>query len=247
MNNPAYIVYDIETYPDYELFRQIKHPELTVEEAVKTLAEEQGKEQAFLPPTYHLPISIAVLKVAATLEPMDRIQTITDGTGTLTRADLGTRRFFEGIESWSPVLVDFNGRNFDLQVLTANALRIGVSCPRFFGKRIPLHTDYRYRYGDMHIDLQDWLSAGSGHFPGGMNLASRLSGGAGKDGMDGSMVAGMYEESLRLGDTGPTDKIDAYCRQDVFETYRVFLRTRVMTGSLTLARADEYMASIEKW
>jgi len=221
--NPTYLVYDLETVPDLKLFRDIKYPGCTTEDAVKAWDEKQGQENAFIPHTFHIPVSIAVLKVGADYRPMGTAQTIKDEA-----------QFFEAIDAWSPILVDYNGSGFDLSVLTCRALAIGIQCPRFFAWDGPMSRDYRYRYSKMHIDLQDWIGA-YGRVPGGLNLMARLSGGTGKDGMDGSKVAEYYA-------SGYFDKIDEYCRQDVKETYRIFLRTRVLMGKMDARQEQEYLS-----
>lgn len=231
---PTYLVFDIETVPHLPLFARIKYPTMTGEKAYAAFKEEKGEDNPFVPHTFHRPISIAVLKVDKNYEAMEPIQTISDHI-----SEDGIFRFWQAVKCWEPILVDYNGSGFDLPVLELNAFRLGIPVPRYFRKITPLSHDYRYRYSSQHIDLQNWMS-NYRNLPGGMNLLARLAGGEGKgEGMDGSQVLGYYKE-------GRFDEIDAYCRHDVMETYRIFLRTRVLMGLLDKDKEKELLENVEE-
>ena len=53
-----------------------------------------------------------------------------------------------------PCVVTWNGRGFDMPVITSRALKHGVSMPWWFSDR---HTRYRYS-PEGHLDLMDFLS-----------------------------------------------------------------------------------------
>jgi predicted PolB exonuclease-like 3'-5' exonuclease len=61
---------------------------------------------------------------------------------------------------------------------------------------------------------------------GGFNLLARLIGLPGKTWVDGSMIQGLWE-------AGQLGLIHTYCRQDVIQTYGLFLRIELMRGRLT--------------
>ena len=48
-------------------------------------------------------------------------------------------------------------------------------------------------------------------------------------------------------DEGLLEQIHGYCRCDVLDTYFVFLRTRVMTGEISLERESEIVANTKQW
>lgn len=234
--NPTYLVYDIETIPDLKLFASVKYPDLTGQEALEAEAEKRRcePEDVFLPTSYHIPVSIAALKLDADFAPIGPVKTLIneddDGEGDI-------RKFWAAIEAWKPILVDFNGRGFDIPVLTKCAYELGIQVPSFFGGTQQPREDYRYRYGSKHIDLMDWLTAYGRTFAGGVDLLSRLAGGPGKTGIGGANVAEAYKEGL-------FEDIDKYCRNDVRETYRIFLRTRVMMGKIDSGRERSLMEQL---
>jgi predicted PolB exonuclease-like 3'-5' exonuclease len=60
-----------------------------------------------------------------------------------------------------------------------------------------------------------------------LNLLSKLLGKPGKMEVSGDQVYAMYE-------AGKAQEINDYCMFDTIDTYFVFLRTRVLTGDITL-------------
>jgi predicted PolB exonuclease-like 3'-5' exonuclease len=141
--------------------------------------------------------------------------------------------FWRRVEAFPGTLVSFNGRNFDLPVLELQALRYGCQAPRYFNEKY----GHRYRYSEeRHYDLFDFLSnVGASRIRGGFNLLARLIGLPGKTWVDGSMVQGLW-------DAGQLSAIHTYCRQDVIQTYGLFLRIELMRGRLT---PDAYQAAWE--
>jgi predicted PolB exonuclease-like 3'-5' exonuclease len=104
------------------------------------------------------------------------------------------------------------------------ALRYGCQAPRYFNEKY----GHRYRYSEeRHYDLFDFLSnVGVHRIRGGFNLLARLIGLPGKTWVDGSMIQGLWE-------AGQLSMIHTYCRQDVIQTYGLFLRIELMRGRLT--------------
>jgi predicted PolB exonuclease-like 3'-5' exonuclease len=104
------------------------------------------------------------------------------------------------------------------------ALRYGCQAPRYFNEKY----GHRYRYSEeRHYDLFDFLSnVGVHRIRGGFNLLARLIGLPGKTWVDGSMIQGLWE-------AGQLNLIHTYCRQDVIQTYGLFLRIELMRGRLT--------------
>jgi predicted PolB exonuclease-like 3'-5' exonuclease len=132
--------------------------------------------------------------------------------------------FWRRVEIFPGTLVSFNGRAFDLPVLEMQALRYGCQAPRYFNEKY----GHRYRYSEeRHYDLFDFLSnVGVHRIRGGFNLLARLIGLPGKTWVDGSMIQGLWE-------AGQLSMIHTYCRQDVIQTYGLFLRIELMRGRLT--------------
>lgn len=236
--NPSYLVYDIETVPDLDLFRRIKYPDLdTGEHALEKFEEEEAAagRKPFVPATFHYPVSCVVLKVSSHFTPIGTATVLAKDSSKEDRPTDIVRQFWAGVQAYRPVLVDFNGRGFDIPVLTMRALALGIPCPAFFGAD---RYGYRYRFTDKHIDLQEWVTSYSSfRLTGGLDLCSKLVGGLGKTGTSGGDVAGLWANDQ-------VQEIDDYCAQDVMDTYRLFLRTRVLAGELSLEREKEILKDV---
>lgn len=125
-----------------------------------------------------------------------------------------------------PDLITYNGRGFDLPVLTNRCLKHGLSFPAYFANR-----DYRYRYTERgHLDLLDTLTDYGAATRTKLDVFTQLIGLPGKMEVDGSMVQGMYDQ-------GKYKEIRDYCLHDVAQTAFLFLRTQRLRGIL---HSDEY-------
>jgi 3'-5' exonuclease len=145
------------------------------------------------------------------------------------------REFWERVERFSGCLVTFNGRQFDLPVLELQALRYGIAAPRYFSDG----SVQRRRYSDKHYDLLEFLTNyGASRVRGGFDLLMRMMGLPAKGTIDGSQVQRLWEE-------GKLDEIHSYCRRDVLQTYRLFLRVELVRGRLERARCDELIQAAD--
>jgi predicted PolB exonuclease-like 3'-5' exonuclease len=230
-----YTIVDIETRIEKNLVRVVyfPHTDITEEEAYQQVRQRLQKEQGsdFFPLSFHVPISIAVGQVNE-----ERLLTAVE---TLHESDYGeealVRSFWQRLERFPGTLVTFNGRNFDLPVLELQALKYGCSAPRYFGSKT------RNRYAEEgHYDLYDFLTNHGAHrLRGGFNVLAKLIGLPGKSEIDGSMVQQLWEEG-RLPD------IHRYCRQDVMQTYFLFLRVELMRGRLSVEQYQQALTQSAK-
>jgi 3'-5' exonuclease len=201
----TYLVLDIETIPDRDLFAP---PE-----------PAPGADRPF-PPLYACrPVVIGVLWLDSDLA-LKRLGTFgenKDEAGML-------HDFAEFMASRRPHLVTWNGRSFDLPVLALRSLRHGLSWPWYYRDR-----DYRYRYSEEgHLDLCDFLSDHGAARMTSLDGAARLIGLPGKDTVDGSQVEGLYH-------AGQLEALRRYCLEDVAQTAFLFLRYRLLVGQLDRA------------
>jgi len=235
MASVRYLIFDVEAVGDGELVRRVRYPdeEMTPRDAIERyrgdLLKDTGKD--VLPPTFVLPISVAVGKVTDNFE----LQEITVLDAPEFRPQEIVRRFWQGWMHYGrPTLVTFNGRGYDLPVLEFGAFRYGISVPAWFNVESRSFEQSRNRYNtDAHLDLQDFFSNFSAvRISGGLNLLANLIEKPGKSGIDGSQVQGLYFD-------GHADQINDYCRCDVLDTYFVFLRSRVLIGRLTSEEEQE--------
>ena len=245
MANPTirYLVFDIESVADGDLIAKIRYPgdALNADEAIARyraeLLDKYGTD--FIPYTYQVPVSVAVAKVTAEF----RLTELVVLDPPQFRPAVITKYFWRGWEAYRhPTLVSFNGRTFDIPLLELAVFRYGITVPSWFAEGVKAYEAPRNRYNvTAHLDLQDLLTNyGASRFHGGLNLAANLLGKPGKMSVHGDMVQDMYDE-------GKLAEINDYCRCDVLDTYFVFLRTRVLTGKLTLEKEQTIITETKDW
>jgi hypothetical protein len=238
----AYIVFDTESVVDGALLARVLYPgeSLSPADALtrarKERLESSDGESDFIAVTFHVPVCIAVARVGADLRLLDLAAIDAPGFDPRRMVSL----FWRGVERYKgAVLVDFNGRGFDLPLLTLSAFRFGIACPRYFGD--PDRFGFRYRYTSKHLDLLDWLTEyGAYRMKGGLDLLAKMLGKPGKMNTRGDKVEELYR-------AGALREIVDYCTQDVLDTYFVFLRTRVLTGEITLEDEQRLVADARQW
>jgi predicted PolB exonuclease-like 3'-5' exonuclease len=198
----TYLVLDIETIPDRELFAPPEPP--------------AGTERPF-PPLYACrPVVIGVMWIDATLA-VKRIGTFGEGKD---EAGMMTD-FAEFMGKWRPEVVTWNGRGFDLPVLALRALRFGLDFRWYYRGE-----GYRYRFSEEgHLDLCDVISDHGAAKMTSLDGAARTIGLPGKDGVDGSQVEGLFN-------AGQIEPLRRYCLSDVAQTAFLFLRYRLVSGDL---------------
>jgi hypothetical protein len=147
----------------------------------------------------------------------------------------------------STTLVTWNGRTFDLPVLSMRSLKHGIPFGWYYKNR-----DMRYRYSDTgHLDLMDFL----GDYGAGRNAklgdVARLIGLPGKTDMTGASVLDIYRSTASEMEPGcvpigmaeeKMKSVAVYCLQDTIETAIIFLRSRFHLGKIG---RDEYNLCLE--
>lgn len=237
-DDTAYLVLDTESIPDGKLLGLVRYADegLTVEQAIER-AQAEARENSrdgsdFLPVTFQFPVSVCVARVGADF----RLQALACLDAPQFRTREMVELFWRGIDQHysKATLVTFNGRGFDLPLLELAAFRYGCASREYFRAG-------RHRFTGQHLDLMDWLgNFGGARLSGGLNLLSKLLGKPGKMGVAGHQVYGMFR-------AGKLQEINDYCMADTLDTYFVFLRTRVLTGDLTLAQEQEAVEKAKIW
>ncbi len=229
----AFAVFDVETRVDKHLLNQVyfEGQGLSDSEAFDRYREDlrRRRDNDFFPTTLHVPISIAVGNVDDdyVLHSVESIAVEDYSEEAL------VREFWTRAERFTGTLVTFNGRRFDLPVLELAALRHGIAAPVHFGDQSIARSRYS---GARHFDLFDYLTNfGAVSLAGGLDLLLKMIGMPGKTGIDGSMVQEYFE-------TGRLDEIHRYCRNDVVQTYFLFLRVALLRGEIN---AELYRAAAE--
>ncbi len=237
-----YIVFDTESVVDGALLSRVLYSGegLDPQAAIGRYREEQGAsrpgENVFIPVTFHVPVAVAAAKVGADLRIRDVVCLDAPRFDPRHMVSL----FWRGVEAYSKAaLVDFNGRGFDLPLMTLSAFRFGVSCQTYFGDGD--RFGFRYRFTSKHIDLMEWLTEyGAYRMKGGLDLLAKMLGKPGKMDTKGSQVDELYAQ-------GELQRISDYCLHDVLDTYFVFLRTRVMGGEISIDQEQEIVADTKNW
>jgi predicted PolB exonuclease-like 3'-5' exonuclease len=227
---PRFLTLDLETVPDEALVSAVDgEPRRPYGEQLERLLAarraQSGGRSDFLPLPYHRPVA------ACTLEAEE------DG-GALVPCDLACWTDRDGREAawlaklWKRLrgktLVTFHGRGFDLPVLELRSLKLGVPAGGWF-------SHGRCAGVGEHHDLFELLS-NDGAAPGApLDLYAKLVGLPGKEEVAGKDVRGLYAQ-------GAHDRIAAYCTSDVVQTWFLYLRFRLLQGTLATAA---YQRSVE--
>jgi 3'-5' exonuclease len=199
----THLILDIETIPDAEL------PRLDDSDRVP-------------PPPYNQIVSLGCLLLEDHVPR--RIGISGEGKG---EGDM-LLDFAQWLDSKKPTVVTWNGRSFDMPVITSRALRHGVPMPWWFSDR---NTRYRYST-DGHFDLMDFLADFGAAKNARLDVYARLVGFPGKVGVDGSQVAPLVH-------AGRLDEVHAYCLCDVAQTAAIFLRVELLRGTFDRERYRE--------
>ncbi len=221
------LVFDIETIPDVESGRRLYELEgLDDADVAKIMFHKRREETGdseFL--RHHLH---RVVAISAVLRSGDTLKVWSLGDETSGEAEI-VRRFFDGIERYTPTLVSWNGGGFDLPVLHYRALLHGIPAPRYWDTggddREFKWNNYLSRFHERHTDLMDVLSGYQPRAASPLDDIARMLGLPGKLGLHGSKVWDAFRAG-RLAD------IRAYCETDVMNTYLIWLRFEVLRGRL---------------
>ena len=223
-------VFDIETIPDTEVLHNLTGSTTIDEKEKRKELEEYSSEVSggnpFPRQLFHKVVSISILiadiKKVNGYEyyEINKIGTISNIDKTAKKM---TEKFFNYLCKYTPRIVDYNGRTFDLPVMKYRAMKYGISIENMF-KSGDKWNSYNQRYStDWHCDLLDVLSDFGASARCKMNEVCSILGIPGKIGIDGSKVADMFDE-------GELKEIDNYCETDVLNTYLVYLNYGLLSG-----------------
>ena len=234
--NPV-LTFDIETIPDIAGLRRLhglgpESDDREVADMAMLMRRQQTGGSDFMPLHLH-----RIVTISCALREGDRFRIFSLSEPDMDEAEL-VRRFFDGIEKYTPQIVSWNGGGFDLPVLHYRGMLHGVQAPRYWDQgeddRDFKWNNYISRYHSRHLDLMDLLAMYQPRAFIGLDDFAKLLGFPGKLGMDGSKVWDAYH-------AGQIADIRDYCETDAANTYLVFLRFQLMRGMLT---HDQYKREI---
>ena len=123
--------FDIETIPDVEFGRRMWDlADLSEEDVASAMIfrQLQATGSEFLPLHQHRIVAIAVA-----LRSGEDFRVWSLGNEDSDEAEL-LRRFFDGVDRYTPDLISWNGGGFDLPVLNYRALKHSIQAPRYWEK-----------------------------------------------------------------------------------------------------------------
>ncbi len=224
-----FVTLDLETVADEALVSAVDgEPTRPYPEQLRRVLAERrartGGRSDFLPLPYHRPVAACTLEA---VEEAGVVHLVDAGSWTDRRGDEPgfLAAMWDRLSGAS--LVTFHGKGFDLPVLELRSLKHGVSVPAWSPGR---------RGGGVaeHLDVKDLLTGGGASVAAPLDLYAKLVGLPGKEDVAGEDVQSLYS-------AGAHDRIAAYCMTDVVQTWLLYLRWRLVEGSLT---ADGYEDSI---
>ena len=220
------LVFDIETVPDTDFAKRIYEAQALDDVQVAELMfqrrrQETGGTDDFLPHYLHKVVAISVL-----LRTAEKLNVWSLGELDSPEAEI-VRRFFDGIEKYTPMLVSWNGSGFDLPVLHYRSLRHGISAPKYWetgnNDQHFRWNNYLNRFHARHTDLMDVIAGYQPRANAPLTQIAGMLGLPGKMGMDGKQIWDSYL-------AGDIAGIRDYCEIDVLNTYLIFLRYELMRG-----------------
>jgi predicted PolB exonuclease-like 3'-5' exonuclease len=231
------LVFDIETIPDAEGLRKLWELDADVSDAGVVELMQQRRRQAtgndFLPA--HLQ---KVVAISCALRSNDGVKVWSLGSAEDSEAEI-VKRFFDGIEKYTPQLVSWNGSGFDLPVLHYRALFHGIPGCCYWDQgendREFKFNNYISRFHSRHTDLMDVLAGYQNRAWAPLDEIAQLCGLPGKLGMDGSQVYPAFKR-------GEIEAIRNYCETDVANTYLLFQRFQLIRGILNRGEYDREIA-----
>lgn len=234
------LAFDIETVPDVALGRRLYGLDgIDDEDVAKAMAFRQLQDTGsdFLPLYQQRIVAIAVV-----MRHQDELKVWSLGTPDSDEREL-VRRFFDGIDRYTPELVSWNGGGFDLPVLHYRALLHKVASHRYWDNgdedREFRFNNYLSRFHWRHIDLMDVIAGFQGRGRAGLDSIAVMLGFPGKMGLDGSKVWDSYRQ-------GGIVEIRNYCETDALNTYLVYLRFQLIRGLLDEAGLERELSRVRE-
>ena len=221
------LAFDIETVPDVGSGRRLLALDgLSDIEVARIMRQRQQQASGTELMRHHLNRIVAI---AVVLRAGERFRVWSLGGPESSESEL-VKRFFDGIERYSPNLVSWNGGGFDLPVLHYRALLHGISAPRYWESGDDDQSfrwnNYINRFHARHTDLMDVLAGYQARAFARLDEIAQMLGFPGKLGMDGSGVWDAYA-------AGEIERIRAYCETDALNTFLVYLRYELIRGRLS--------------
>jgi predicted PolB exonuclease-like 3'-5' exonuclease len=226
------VVWDLETVPDLPAAARMldlpaSTPPAEIRAALRVWQTRPDNTERFLPPPLHqiVVIGAVIAHRAANGWEVEKVH------AAYVRDDFDEGALITNfndavlMKHGQPRLVGFNTNTFDLPVLRSRAMANKVAIPG-------LMPEYFKRFDESCVDLCDMLPNYDGRGKMGLSELAKVLGLPGKPGeMDGSKVEQLVD-ARRIADVAD------YCKGDVVNTYRIWLRYQLSRGPQFLTSAQ---------
>jgi predicted PolB exonuclease-like 3'-5' exonuclease len=208
------IVWDIETVPDTEGYARANG---LVGQGEAEIRRAMGGK--FPKPPYHSIVCIGAV-VAEQVNGIWEVRSIdAPHVGQKSEKEI-IKDFLDKIEELQPQLVTYNGSSFDFPVLRYRAMHHKLEAPGLFAR------PYFNRFTNDALDLCDALSSFGSSTKMKLDEICKFMGFEGKpDEINGSQVEDYFK-------AGKIEEIAEYCKSDVTNTYKLWLRWQLFCGNL---------------
>lgn len=225
-------VFDIETIPDTDVLENLTGSKRTDIIQKRQELEEYHREVSggnpFPRQPFHKVVSVSILLASiekvedGNYEFYDNIRIGTLSSKNNSEAEI-VKKFFDYLIKYTPRIVSYNGRTFDIPVMKYRAMKYAISIEKLYNEGDRWNS-YSNRYStDWHCDLLETLSDFGASARCKMNEICSILGIPGKIGVDGSKVTALFDE-------GRLEEIDNYCETDVINTYLIYLSYALLRG-----------------
>ncbi len=229
-------VFDIQTVPDIDGCRRLYDLHgLSDEDVGKAVIHMRRQEVGndILPHHLH-----KIVTISAVLQHGEQFKVWSLGDLQSSEEEL-LSRFFSGIERYTPDLVSWDGRRFDLPVIHYRSLLYPINAGHYWetGDRDSSFRDNNYlaQYHGRHTDLREVLAAYSPQACASLHEVASLCGFPGKTGERGVDAWDKYLQ-------GNIDSIRVYCEIKVLNTYLVYLNYQRNRGVLDQTQYQQQCA-----
>ncbi len=210
-------VFNIQTIPDIDGARRLYDLHgLSDEDVARAIFHKRRQQANTEVLRHHLHKIVAV---SAVLVNDESFKVWSLGDEKSTEFDL-LQRFFGGLDRYTPSLVSWNGRSFDLPVIHYRSLLYPVNAERYWdrGERDNdfRSNNYISRFHQRHTDLKDVLSGYQSEAAIHLDEVSTLCGFPGKMSLNNDKV---WQKWL----SGDLETIRNFNEYDVLNTYLVYL------------------------
>ncbi|WP_269914901.1 3'-5' exonuclease [Acinetobacter sp. HY1485] len=153
-------------------------------------------------------------------------------------------KFLSVFEKRQPVLVSWNGAQFDLPVILYRAMYHGLSAPSLLDQgeidQQRRYNNYQNRYHHQHIDLMDALALFNGRNFQKLDDVAHMFGFAGKREGKGYQVPEQIKQQDWLG-------LTSYCEGNVLNTWFIYLRWLLLKGQLLREDHQDLIKSTQQY